>query len=325
MISINQNIISTILESNATEIDQLISTAKENVINFRAVPDKSGGRNNPRIQLPLSQEEINYLDILIDDFEAIVKAKPLDIDTYKELFDEEITGVEMSKYHKPFKNELLNRMGYSKLRNDYYAGYFESTGLKTCVYCNSQLAVTVRSFKGGKSAKFQVDHFLPKSEYPCFSISFFNLIPVCASCNGKKSANAVNFDIYSDDPTDLKGSLFKFRLDKKSIVSYRVNGVKEKLIVKFDDPFNKGFNENFDIEGIYSTQKDLAEELVLKSMIYNKSYLKSLSESFKILYPNKIPMVERLLVGNYTSVKDIHKRPMSKFTQDIARQLKIIK
>lgn len=326
MISINQNIVSNILDDNIIEIDSLIATAKQSVINFRNNPDKSGGKNKPRIALPAhTQEEADYLDVLIADFEVIVKATPIEVKSFKTSFDNIITGVNMSKSHKVFKNELLVRMGYTNLRNNFYARFFEKTGIKSCVYCNSQLAVTVRSFKGDKSAKFQVDHFLPKSEYPCFSISFFNLVPVCAPCNGKKSASAVNFNVYSDNPMDLKDSPFKFRLDKKSIVSYRINGIQEKLIVKFDDPLKKGFNKNFDIEGIYSTQKDLAEELVLKSIIYNENYLKSLRNSFKKLYPNKIPMAERLLVGNYTRTKDIHKRPMSKFTQDIARQLKLIK
>ena len=64
--------------------------------------------------------------------------------------------------------------------------------------------------------------------------------------------------------------------------------------------------------------------IVLKSIIYKETYLKSLRNSFKKLYPDKIPMAERLLVGNYNNVKDIHKRPMAKFTQDIAKQLKLI-
>ena len=59
-------------------------------------------------------------------------------------------------------------------------------------------------------------------------------------------------------------------------------------------------------------------------MIYNQKYLEGLRYSFKKLYRDKIPMVERLLVGNYTNEKDIHKRPMSKFTMDLARQLKLI-
>lgn len=323
MISINQNIISKILEVNSTEIDSLISDAKQSVINFRNTPDKSGGKNI-RVPIKLTQLEIDYLNKLIADFEIIVKAKPDGFIVLKNAFDAIIPGENLSKHNKEFKNELLIRMGYSILRDDYYSGYFESTGLKACVYCNSQLAVTVRSYKGGKSAKFQVDHFLPKSEYPCFSISFFNLLPVCGPCNGKKSASSVNFNVYSENLKDLKDSPFKFRLDKRSIISYRINGDQDNLIIKFDDPNNKGFNKNFDIEGIYATQKDLAEELVLKSIIYNENYLKSLRNSFTKLYPNKIPMAERLLVGNYTRVKDIHKRPMAKFTQDIAKQLKLI-
>ena len=325
MISINQNIISKILEVNSTEIDSLISVAKQSVINFRNIPDKSGGKNKPRVLLPNHDSvELDYLAFLINHFEDIVKSTPTELETYRISFDNIISGSNLSKHHKVFKNELLIRMAYSKLRDDYYAGYFESTGLKACVYCNSQLAVTVRSYKGGKSAKFQVDHFLPKSEYPCFSISFFNLLPVCGPCNGKKSASSVNFNVYSENLNDLKDSPFKFRLDKRSIISYRINGVQDNLIIKFDDPNNKGFNKNFDIEGISATQKDLAEELVLKSIIYNENYLKSLRNSFTKLYPNKIPMAERLLVGNYTRVKDIHKRPMAKFTQDIAKQLKLI-
>lgn len=323
MISINQNIISKILQLNPTVIDQLIAEAKQSVTNFRDTPDKSGGRNI-RVPITLTQVEKDYLNKLIADFEIIVKTVPKGFKDLKDDFDAIITGKNLAKHNKGFVKELLTRMGYSKLRDNYYANYFEHTGLKACVYCNSQLAVTVRSFKGGKSAKFQVDHFLPKSEYPCFSISFFNLLPVCGPCNGKKSASAVDFNVYSEDSNDLRDSPFKFRLDKRSIVSYRINGDQNKLIIKFDDPKNKGLNKSFDIEGIYSTQKDLAEELVLKSVIYNENYLKTLKNSFTKLYPNKIPMAERLLVGNYTGVKDIHKRPMSKFTQDIARQLKLI-
>lgn len=324
MISINQYIISQILIANSDEIDSLIAKSKQSVVNFKTTPDKSGGKGKPRIKITLNQDESDYLDTLINNFDKIVKATPPVLMDYKKKFDTIIDGKILSKNHKVFKNELLERMGYSKLREDYYADYFESTGIKACVYCNSQLAVTVRSFNKKKVAKFQVDHFFPKSEYPCFSISFFNLLPVCGSCNGKKSANAVNFNVYSDDFNDLKDSPFKFRLDRKSIISYKINGDKDNLLILFDDPLNKGFNESFDIEGIYSTQKDLAEELILKSIIYNETYLKSLRNSFKKLYPNKIPMVERLLVGNYNDVKDIHKRPMAKFSQDIAKQLKLI-
>jgi len=324
MISIHESKIYELFNSYHLEIDKIIMNSLHAVKQLRTTPDKTGGRGNERISILLTSKEIEYLDYLICHFQDIVMASPNEIRTLKGNFDKIIDGTEMAKNHKNFKNELIVRMGYTNYRKSHYPSYFSQTGVKACVYCNSQLAVTVKTVKNERSAKFQVDHFLPKSEYPCFSISYFNLIPVCGPCNGKKSANAVDFNFYSINQDDLKISPFEFYLDKKSLVKYRINGNVEELEIKFLDSQNRKFNENFDIEGIYNTQKDLAEELVLKSMIYNRKYLKSLQDSFKKMYPNRMPMVERLLIGNYSKSKDIHKRPMSKFTQDIAKQLGLI-
>jgi hypothetical protein len=78
-------------------------------------------------------------------------------------------------------------------------------------------------------------------------------------------------------------------------------------------------------EGIYNTQKDLAAEIILKSLIYNKSYQNTLKRSFEKLYGDRPLLFNRLILGNYSEVTDIHKRPMAKFTQDIGKQLKLIK
>ena len=80
----------------------------------------------------------------------------------------------------------------------------------------------------------------------------------------------------------------------------------------------------FHIEGIYKTQLDLIEELIIKSQVYNPSYLKSLKNNFgKLnLHPE---LFKRMLVGNYTEDYEIHKRPMSKIVMDIAKELELIK
>ena len=324
MISISSKKIDEIFLKYHSQIDEMISTSLDNIKKFRATPDKFDGKSNPRKIIQLQSNEIIYLDYLISHFLDIMIADSDEIEMYKAKFDQIITGTDMFKNHKEFKNELLKRLGYENYRDKYYPEYFELTGIKACVYCNSQLAITVKSFKGTKSAKYQVDHNLAKSEYPCFSVSFFNLFPVCAVCNGKKSSKDLKFHLYSNKITELKNSLFSFKLSKVSVVKYRVNGNPELLDIKFIDNECKGFNEMFDIEGIYQKQKDLAEEIVLKSIIYNEKYLKGLRESFSKLYPNKIPMAERLLIGNYSNEKDIHKRPMAKFTMDIAKDLNLI-
>ena len=82
-------------------------------------------------------------------------------------------------------------------------------------------------------------------------------------------------------------------------------------------------NDIFCIEGIYNTQKDLAEEILIKSEIYSKAYKRSLINSFgTVIYDEEL--INRLLLGNYDKPEDIHKRPMAKFTQDIAKQLHLI-
>ena len=35
--------------------------------------------------------------------------------------------------------------------------------------------------------------------------------------------------------------------------------------------------------------------------------------------------IARMITGNYSEYQNVHKRPLAKFTQDIARDLKLIK
>lgn len=321
MISINSQILENIFIDNKADIDNLIVSRKALLSKFLISPPIKkifiGGNF-------LDFNQINYLHYLHNNFEKIVKANNFELEKFKITFDAFISVSTMRKdSHKAFRNKLIEILGYKTIRNDFYPDYFEKIGIKSCVYCNSQYALTVRKVDGIKCAKFQVDHFLSKSDYPCFSISFYNLYPVCGSCNNSKSTKPLNFKLYSDSYKDYSSSNFKFLLDKKSLLKYRVNGSDAELKIIFNDG-NSDFNNILAVEGIYNTQKDIAEEIVLKSMIYNTAYTDSLRNSLRKLYHDRSPMIERLLVGNYIDEKDIHKRPMAKFIQDIAKQLKLI-
>lgn len=324
MIAINSQILEDVYISRKTDIDNIIAAKKANVQLFLNTPTKIVNRRPQPIVL--SADHQRYLRALLNDFERIARANSAALITHQGTFDGIINHAAMSTDpNKEFRNELLKRMGYKDLRDSFYPEYFELIGIKACVYCNSQLALTVRNAGGSKSAKFQVDHYLPKIEYPCFSISFYNLYPVCGPCNNSKSTNRVNFNLYSNNYLDFRKSAFNFQLDKKSLLKYRVNGRHSNLDIRFSEPVGSDFNRVFAIESIYNTQKDLAEELVIKSMIYNETYREMLRTALVKMYNDKAPMFERLLAGNYTDERDIHKRPMAKFIQDIARQLKLIK
>ena len=100
----------------------------------------------------------------------------------------------------------------------------------------------------------------------------------------------------------------------------------DELEIKFKEPDNPGylkFNDTFSVAGIYSTQKDVAEELILKAEVYTESYRKSLIRDFPKIFTDA-NLTNRLIVGNYVDKNEIHRRPMSKFMQDLAKQLGLI-
>ncbi|AEA44964.1 hypothetical protein Fluta_2985 [Fluviicola taffensis DSM 16823] len=230
------------------------------------------------------------------------------------------------------KNEILKALNYTKLRSDFYPAYFKEIGIKACVYCNSSLTVSVdRIDNEGRDevrAKFQVDHYYPKSEFPMLSISLFNLYPSCASCNNVKLEKKVQFHLYSDDQHLIDNSSFSFKLSSYDEAKYLLDKKNKDIDFDFIENSNlpegfSSFQATFDIKGIYSTQNDLILDLIDKSLIYDFHYKKSLNHSFPKLFLSK-EHFERIILGNYPRVQDIHKRPMSKFMQDIARDLGII-
>ena len=228
--------------------------------------------------------------------------------------------------NKGLKSEILENLNYKGLRSSFYSNYFYLIGIKSCVYCNSVLTISTQKKKPRSiehKANFDVDHYHSKDDYPFLSIFLFNLYPACAPCNRKKSkSSSIKFDLYTNDPKKIKSSEFKFKLDKGSMAKYLITKNKEDLHFNFHSG-KTSFQEVFGIQEIYETQKDVIEELILKKYMYDKDNRESLKNSFSKLRL-KPDLYLRTLVGNYIKEQDIHKRPMSKFMQDIAKDLGII-
>ncbi|WP_444647554.1 hypothetical protein ACSLMO_07785 [Flavobacterium columnare] len=277
-----------------------------------------------------------YLEFVIDKFENEIDnillwdLKRIKGEIEKSDFINVPTEIKKDKNGKEYivktalKDKILACLDYKGLRSSFYPNYFNAIGIKACVYCNSQLTIVANK----RHAKFEVDHFYSKSDYPFLSITLCNLYPACASCNGSKSAKKIHFELYTNDISKTKKSDYKFKLASNSKAKYLVTRDKNTIEVEFEEPNYKSnefekFNNVFHIEGIYKTQNDLVEELLIKSQIYNESYIKSLKIGFKKLNLNP-EIFRRIIVGNYTQDIDIHKRPMSKITMDIARELGLI-
>ncbi len=232
----------------------------------------------------------------------------------------------------PIKDEILNALDYKSIRSDFYPEYFQEIGIKACVYCNSSLTVSVDRINDegidSVRAKFQVDHYFPKVDFPMLSISLFNLYPCCASCNNVKKDKMVKFRLYSNNENEVEFSNFQFKLSSYNEAKYLIDKQIEILDFEFIENTNlpegyQTFQTTFDIKGIYNTQKDLISDLIDKSLVYDYYYKRSLNDNFPKLFISK-EHFEKFILGNYPRVQDIHKRPMSKFMQDIARDLGLI-
>ena len=278
-----------------------------------------------------------YINKIIDEYDDIIMANQAKMVTLMEEFGQILA---VSRITKKFWEDIVDAMRYNALREKEYVRVVQKLNIKTCIYCHAQLTVVMakkfyeRTFKDLGVAKgdvreyralLELDHRHPKSKYPFLSSSFYNLYPVCGNCNRVKSSKVSSFDLYSEDE---QLEIFQFSLDKASTIECLSENDSSLIKINIeaigmDEEDAKTYLEMFDIEEIYNTQKDLAEELLYKKKIYTERYKKELHDKFSDLFPD-FQTIDRLIIGNYDQPEDVHKRPMSKFVQDIARDIELI-
>ncbi|WP_416445707.1 hypothetical protein ACH3O9_07105 [Leeuwenhoekiella sp. A16] len=284
-----------------------------------------------------SRKHKTYVEHIINNYSNILNATPPEMLVFKESFDKILPSQIVKESHKKgspeFYKLIVDAMRYEALREREFPKFFLSSNIKSCVYCNAQHTLTIElKYYGRKKknvkkvqSKLQLDHFYPKSKYPFLCTSFFNLYPTCANCNLAKGTKDALFELYT---TTNNQDEFQFKIDDKSILNYWVKMDINKVKIVFEsltgnETLLKNHQELFKIQEIYDSNIDIAEELIIKANSNPESYRKILYKSFIQIFPNE-SFVERLLIGNYSQPEELLKRPYAKYTQDIARQLKLI-
>jgi len=279
-----------------------------------------------------------YIQLLIDNYDTIIRATPTEMVNWINSF-EQILPQSLLKSNLPFKKKkfhetIVHALRYSDLQEYEFPNYLKTTQNKVCVYCNSQLSLVVemeyydaKKKKKKKSyPRFEIDHHYPKSLYPYLATSFYNLYPCCGNCNRIKQDKKANFQLYTEyDDLDL----FRFSIDNNDILKYYTSTQMSDIKIRFESlngnsQLLENHNKLFMVQAIADKQVDIAEELLLKSKLYTPAYKKSLVDSLGKIFPDTT-IIDRLIVGNYAKPEDVHKRPLAKLTQDIARQLGLIK
>jgi hypothetical protein len=212
-----------------------------------------------------------------------------------------------------------------------------SLSIKSCTTCNTQYTLKTNQTSGEKLL-FHLDHYFPKSVYPYLSLSYYNLIPCCASCNMSKSNKPFtlrdNIHPYIDSFHDIA----KFKIDNSSLADFLVDPNKNEEKITYNVEIRAKYFGNkiyetklenylreFRINEQYVQFKDLAAETYLKSKYYEKARRKELKSFFDgsgIHISDEL--IKRFILGNYHQDKDLLKRPLAKFMKDIGEDLNLV-
>lgn len=171
----------------------------------------------------------------------------------------------------------------------------------------------------------QLDHFFPKDTFPIFAVSLYNLVPSCSSCNHIKSNEEIGISPHNHS--------YNFSQVQISYIPKSADWINdaEEIEIRFkydanDVEFRDMMNKNLDTMGIrkaYDMHKDYMQEILKKAQIYEKEHRENLMSDFPGLFSSEEELLQTLF-GNYICENDLLKRPLSKMTMDLLKELSII-
>lgn len=292
----------------------------------------------------LSGNEADYVQEIVDTLTDILDLSPWDYSNFHDSFYAQYDkgkgehpvdlGRECALFDKQGKKKqqqlymhIVDALGYTEVQQEIFPEYVKKMGIRSCVYCNAQYAV---SSKKGKTERgkyyrttFTLDHWKPKSKFPYLAVAFYNLYPCCAPCNQAKSWCERDWMMYCNDATEANP--FVFEVESQSLADYLATWDAEKLKIQFKPKVTghyPKYDEDFHVSKLYSNFKSEVEDVIWRSRIYNDNMIEAMQQSG--VYTIKPEDVNRFIIGNYDREEDILKRPLAKLIQDVAKQLKII-
>ena len=280
-----------------------------------------------------SREEKELLKHLIEYLPDIILMSPLRMRYYTMVISKRFKSILVDSTHRKeesseFGKQILDAFNYAKYRESFLVKLAKKLNIKTCTYCNMNYTLYAEESRKGvrkniivkKFARLQFDHFYDKMTFPMLSMSVYNLIPCCPSCNQGKHTNPLShvFHPYANDIH----SLFSFEVSYP-IPEYVGEDVPDHVDVKlnWDDSISandrKQYEDRFHLCAMYSRHGDVVKETFDQAYAYpyysnphNFPFLINMDEKYR----------ERFIFGNYMRSEDIDKRPLAKFKQDLRNQ-----
>ncbi|SHL68628.1 HNH endonuclease [Chryseobacterium polytrichastri] len=280
----------------------------------------------------LYQTEETYIDSYFDNRinNKIIISKTTD-EKLKKLINSEINK-ELCGVFKNMGTILYENNTIHSVISKFFIEKSNELKIKSCYYCNIDF-INVYKEAGSKKYHFTLDHVLPKSKYPYFSISLFNLVPSCYTCNSKlKLANefSINNDLAKICPSskgfnfdentmftlefNVKDPDFKNKIEKV----HQIEDVIIDLKNKYSNNGVKEFIDTFDLQGRYEYHKNICFDLIDKRKKYPDKEISNIAKLIK----RDILTVKKDIFS--AEIFESTNAPFEKYKQDIAEQLGII-
>ncbi len=288
---------------------------------LKSLSDNSGGFRCPKKQLEKFLKKkhqrkwkTEFITKIVADFENIIVAKPMELFRLAKKLGP-VTNADFSKF-------ITQNLKYEQFRSSKLAlDFIGNLGIKSCPYCNAQYVLSLD--KEGK-ALCQFDHVISKDLYPYLSLSYFNLVPCCASCNHMKSnTDVLNEASFVHPFNDSFADKILFKASSSAINKFYTNGrtVRGDVNIIIDKLDNVDYHlDTFKLLEVYNEHHDFIDEIYLKSIMYNSSRRKELTKLYVHSGQMTQEELDRLIYSTYMSKEDINKRPLAKFHQDLIDQ-----
>lgn len=291
----------------------------------------------------LNNDDVHrYIDLVVQEYEDLLISHPKELLRKITVFETIIGRDQVNRKiigdggveSDSLSSRIVETMGYQTIRDEVFPKYVRKLGIKTCVYCNANYAITDKDGNG----YYDLDHWKPKSLYPYLCTSFYNLQVSCPSCNRRKS-NSDQYEFFQlwNDQTAHCEEVLKFGLNHGNVARYWITHQSKDEYVRFlsaDTQYAKmrdDMEERLHIEERYKEHNDVTEEIFWKAKVYNPSFLASLHRGLNsgksarkgVNLPICRGDIYRFILGTYEMPEQIYLRPLSKMIQDVAKELGI--
>lgn len=237
-------------------------------------------------------------------FDTIEKMKDLAIETIKSNFNRE----------KVFKSIKL-LFDYDKFRDERGAEYIDKSQIETCPYCNRAFIASYNNV----SYTADIDHYFPRSKYPFFGVTLYNLIPSCTFCNERLKLAK---DFLENE------HLYPYGDDLEDRVFFEITEVKDPYI-KTKDSFDIRINpitntdnpaqasiDTFQLQELYQSHKQMVVRLAKIKRINTEEMRKEIKKLCRL-------DSEKEICDYYTDLKFFagENGILSKFIKDISNDI----